>query len=337
MLSEKKGRSYQTILLEVSGIFQLIKKYTEDKQTYSWHSRETLPFDIEVIKKNPEVDIFSEFHNVVLLIRIPDEETHLNSLVFIFLNQNPSNFGVTNSINPLTTDNKSIIAYLLRNTLITEIRRQRENLSVLKSNNQKTREVFENADKMKRMMASTRENYGLSLVKLCQQYLQDIAIPASRSYKFSNGAIEKIKAYTGDLQQLESMMKNTVYYMENLYFDNSGQIEIKEMHLRFDVAENSDRLTDVPAIQQDRYGKTISLLDRLENAALKVKDSNLRMTGTHVGKACNIPVSAPAITDALSNHKSKIQKLVDIYPERWQTIRKEFRPFRNILKNKGEE
>lgn len=182
-------------------------------------------------------------------------------------------------------------------------------------------------------MAGMKENYGLSLIKLCRQYLSAETSKSGRQYSLSTGAMEVIKNYSGDIKALEDMLLNTLDYVNNLYYGREGDIEILEWHLQFEgvgqTALNS--ATGEHEEYEDKYTRTVSLLDKLEEAALKVKSYNLKMTGTNVGQHCPDPISAPAISDALFNHKSKITNLVTMYPGRWETIRKEFRPLKNIV------
>jgi hypothetical protein len=44
------------------------------------------------------------------------------------------------------------------------------------------------------------------------------------------------------------------------------------------------------------------------------------------------PISAPAITDALSKNRILIRQLITRHPGKWEIIRQEFRPLQNILK-----
>ena len=337
LLTEKEIRDYRPRSLDLSRIEPMLKRFSYDHNPFDWYSRQNLPFEIDKKTGNPTIDIFSELQNVVLLLRIPEEDTGENVLVFIYLNENPSNFGITNSINPLTTDNKSIIAYILRNTLITLLQRETENKKVLASNNFRTRTIIDQAEIQKQETKQTREYYGLSLVKLCQQYLSEYSKSMGRQLHFSADAIEKIKGYMGDLKNIESIIEKTVSYAESLNFDTEGDIEISDWHLQFEGPGQEMRLHDKPVMEGDKYAKTISLLDKLESAALKVKSQQLKLTGTNVGQACPTPISAPAITDALYNHKSKINTLVKMNPDRWNTIRGEFRPVINILKDENKK
>lgn len=107
---------------------------------------------------------------------------------------------------------------------------------------------------------------------------------------------------------------------------------ITDLHVQFDDPGSLPVETDSGELSTDKYGKTIQLLNKLEEAALKVKNTNRKMTGTLVGKSCRSPITHAAISESLYNHRFKIKKLVALYPERWSTIRSEFRPFMNILK-----
>jgi hypothetical protein len=331
ILTEKKNKKYTTQALQIDTILPSIQRYIEDNNPFNWYAKTSLPFEIEVQRRNPEINIFSEFENIVLLIRVPDEKEELNDLVFLYLNENPSNFGITNSINPLTTDNKAIIGFLIRRMILNTVNIQRNDKKTLENNNKRTRMIIDKAESMRLEMNRTNDNYGLSLVKLCQQYLSTLAEKNRRKYGLSSSAMEKIKNYKGDIKDLEMIMAESVAYVESLYMEDPGEIEILEWHIQYDNQKSAAE-KEIPVIHIDKYSKTLSLLDRLENAALVVKSNNLKLTGTNVGKACNIPISAPAISDALYNHKSKINHLLKLYPDKWITIRKEFRPLNNVMK-----
>jgi len=166
ILTEKDNNEYATRNLNIETLLPTLQRYMEEKNRFDWYARNSLPFDIDVKDKAPKINIFSELQNIVLLVRIPDETNTFNDLVFLYLNENPSNFGVTNSINPLTTDNKSIIAFLMHNTLKTIITSQRNDRNALATNNSRTRQVISRAESLRFEMQRTKENYGLSLVKL---------------------------------------------------------------------------------------------------------------------------------------------------------------------------
>jgi hypothetical protein len=268
---------------------------------------------------------------------VPDTQRELKNLVFLYLNENPSNFGVTSSINPLTTDNKSIIAFVMTNFIRTFTEMQINDKTILKSYNQRTRQIIDQTESLKYEMQRTKDNYGISLVKLCQQIINLHASACGINFRLSPGALDKIKNYKGEIKDLETIIKDTLAYAKSLYVDYSNDIEILEWHIVFDspAKKETNRATEMNR-HEDKFFKTLSLLDRLENAALTTKSKQLKLTGTNVGSAFQEPISAPAISDALYNHKSKINNLIKRYPDRWETIRTEFKPLKNILEEEKE-
>jgi hypothetical protein len=44
------------------------------------------------------------------------------------------------------------------------------------------------------------------------------------------------------------------------------------------------------------------------------------------------PISAPAITESLGKSREIIRQLLEKYPDKWETIRKEFKPLLNQLR-----
>lgn len=336
ILSEKQKNEYVKQHLNINTILPTLQRFMEEKSPIDWYGKNTLPFEVENKDQNQTINIFSELSNIVLLIRIPDSSNEFNDLVFLYLNENPSNFGVVNSINPLTTDNKSIIGFVLYNTIKTFVKLQNQDRKTQQKFSNQTNVVIEHTELQEFELQRARENYGVSLAKLFQQYISEISKVNHKNYRLTAGAIDKIKSYKGDLKNLESIAQNTIWYVDSLSIGKTDTIDILKWHIHFDGGE--DQPTVISSNQQeDKYQKTRLLLDRLENAALSLKSQQLKLTGTNIGKAFTVPISAPAISDALYNHKSKINSLLDMYPDKWTTIRNEFRPIKNIMTKKDDK
>jgi len=330
-ISEKQNGGYSSKDLEVASVSAELLPFRRDKTPFTWFNKDSIPFEVKNNTGSPVIDIFTELKNVVLLLRLPGAEKGLSDLAFLYFNENPGNFGVSNSDSPLSTESKSVIAFLLYNTLKYDIETKRRNKKVLIFNNERTQKIIAQTEKLSEELQRTHDNYGLSLVKLCRQYLKEHGRKNNRSYVFSRNALEKISNYKGDLKNLERIIEETVDYVNSLYPDVSGEIKITEWHLDFDTEHSfPDDYSEEPRTT-DKYSKTISLLNRLEQAALIVRKQKLKLTGTNVGRSCEVPISAPAISDALYNHKSRITVLLEKYPDKWETIRAEFRPLKNIL------
>lgn len=332
-LTEKSNREYQTSDLDIDDIKGKLLRYMQEKVPHDWFNRQNHPFNLEKKSKNLSPDIFSELQNVILLLRFPEKNKLLSSLVFIFLNDNPGNFGVTNSSNSLTTDNKSIIAFLLRNYISSFLEQQTENISAHNDFIQHTQKILKTANKYKIDLEETREYYGQSLVKLCLQILRTVSMKNRKTYALTDDAVNAIKNYKGDLKELEKKIYETISYIDNLYSNKPDEIEISAMFLDLDNDAFMKTKQPLPNEKEDKYTKTVYLLNRLEESAIRVLDNKLKMTGTNVGQHCEVPISAPAISDALNKHKFKINQLVKMHPEKWPTIRNEFRPVKNVLES----
>jgi len=331
-LSENKNHMYKKSELNIDdNILVILERLMEEKNPYDWHSQQNLPFDIDVKSSYPSIGLFQELQNIILLIRIPDSNHDRSDLVFLYLNENQSNFGLTNSNKPLTTDHKTIIASVLNNSIRAFVNLQKQDKQILKTNNQRTRLIIGQTESLKSDMQRTKENYGISLVKLCQQIIKEWSAKNGKNYKLSAGALDKIKNYKGDIKDLEVIIAETLAYADSLNVEHTSNIDILEWHIVFDIPADKKHERIEVRSSDDQYARTISLLDRLENAALVAKSKQLKLTGTNVGNSFQQPITAPAISDALYNHKSNINSLVKMYPERWETIRTDFRPLKNIL------
>jgi hypothetical protein len=332
ILSEKTNHDYCTQWLNIQKIVPELQHYFDNKNPIDWFDPENLPFDIEVKRPNPGIDLFSELNNVVLLVRITNE-SNSKDLVFIYLEENPSNFGVTDTDKPLSSENKGIIAFLLNHSINVFVNLHKRNKTTLNLHNVRTRQIINQTESMKDEMLKTKENYGVSLVKLCQQIIYELSLISRKKYRLSPGALEKIKNYKGEIKDLEMIIRHTISYIDSLYVDHQNEIDILEWHLIFEKPIIETTLEPAKSPEYEIYARTISLLDRLEDAALVIKSNKKKLTGTNVGSAFPKPITAPAISDALYNHRNKINSLVKKFPEKWVTIKNDFKPLKNILRD----
>jgi len=182
----------------------------------------------------------------------------------------------------------------------------------------------------------TLEKYRRSIVDLSKKYLSDISDREKIDFTLSDEAINELMNYSGDISRLKEVIENAAYEAEVLHFDTDAKVvKIDEYFLDFTTAEAMiSSTTDIDTNSEDRYYKTRLLLDKLEAAIFSLKNENIRITGMNVGKACPVPITAPAITDALKKHRKKILQLMHDNPEKWLLLRKEFRPLQNILVTK---
>jgi hypothetical protein len=311
----------------------MIQKYRSDFHPFIWIKKDDLPFEISTRPRIPTPNLFTELENVILVLRFPNETDKLNDLILIYFNQNLGNFGLNKSDKMLTADNKSIIGNLLYYQFKSFLQLNLANRSLLRKLTNGVRSVInENMtlkDQLKQIMAS----YGDNLINIAQQHMLDLSREYGRNYILMDEALHKIREYKGNLKHLPVILENAVVFTENLLMVNEEDtIHINSYSLDFDSYQVADKTEQFTRKIDSRQSKAMQLLDRLEMATASLKSRNLAIISSNVGKALDPPISAPAITDALRKNSDIIRQLLDKYPDKWETIRKEFKPLLNQLR-----
>jgi hypothetical protein len=312
----------------------IMKKLRSDSSPYSWLMTEDVPFEI-TSKQKKQLNIFNELNNNILLIRITNDYDRLSDLFFIYFNQNLSNFGTVNNSKSISTENKTIIAHLIRNTIQTMHATLRDDKELFAELHANTKSLLKEIDSLKQELESTRTRYNDGVIRLCQNWLLEISQKHDRIYRLSESAMEKLRHFQGDYNDLKDILEKAAHFAESFALDSSDRdILIADFHIILPAVPVkkvteivSENTADVPV----KYSKTLVLLDKLENAALHVKSKNKLLTSANLGNEFPTPISPPAITDALKKHRAKIMFLFKEYPHRWEIIRAEFRPIQNIL------
>ncbi|MCK4639472.1 MAG: hypothetical protein KAT33_08630 [Bacteroidales bacterium] len=309
----------------------LIQKLRKEKTSYNWYKKEELPFDIKEADKL-KMEVFDEFENIVLLLRYFNEHDKKHDLIFFYFNKNVGNFGVCSSDKSLSTENKSIIANLLFNSIKTIIETNSQNLQIWQLLNENTKSIIQNYYSVKEELKIIKKSFGQSLINLCCGYIKEFSAKRNKDYKLTEDALKKISEYNGDINNLKSTIERTLLYVDNTRFDSDNEVfEINDWDINFYDYDFKAKPDDKNIMITNKYTKTILLLDKLENASQEVKSKNYNLTSVNVGNLCPTPISAPAISDALRKHRKKILYLMKKHPEKWRIIRKEFRPLLNII------
>jgi hypothetical protein len=336
-LLRKESGEYVLETFQVSDSHSILSRLRSDNAPYSWLRKEDLPFEIKP-KGKVQLEIFNELNNSILLIRILNTYDSKNDLYFIYFNQDLSNFGTISPNRILSTENKTIIGHILRNTIMAVIRNNNNDKELFATLNENTRAMIKERNVLRDELTITREKYKEGLIRLSSSYLADLFNSNGVIYRLSDDAMKKIREYAGDIGNLKPIIAKAARFAETMNLEGTtGEVLIADFHLVVDEKNDprqkesiSEPVGDVPV----KYSKTFLLLDKLENAALHVKSKNLLLTGANIGLEFPTPVTPPAITDALKKHKQKILFLFQEYPGRWATIRTEFRPVQNILNAK---
>ncbi len=311
----------------------MVQKFRDNNIQYNWHKKDEIPFEL-VSKRTFPDNLFSEIENLILLLRYKNEADQKYDLLFVYFNQNLSAFGLKAADKVLSPDNKLIIGNIFYHYFKSLLALNRFNLSVLKSVNTTIKYVVNENLKLKEESSFTQKNYGESMVSLCQQYLQELSVKNNKKYLLSEETIQKIRTYKGNIRHLQDIIEQALVFMENLEFDNEADpLLIEAYSLNFERFQSVLKQEPETTRKIDsRESKTMLLLDKLETSASTLKSKNVPLIGINIGRAMTVPISAPAITDALKKHRRTILNLFGKYPDKWEVIRNEFRPVMNLMK-----
>lgn len=314
-----------------------LQKLRSKKTHIDWLTRSSLPFETESGNTN-QYQIFSAIKDTVLILRFPNEKDGLYDLLLIYFMESSLTFGVKSLNTQLGPDHKNIIGMLIYNSINTIMHIINSDRSVYNNVIGSTRSVVNRFNEVQDELQRTQKNYGLSLVDLCKHYLNEFSIQYAKVYEMDSSGEQKITNYKGELNSLRNIIENAVVFADHLEYNNPNDvILITDVHIDFQRFDQHQTKKDSVIHLEERYARTIILLDKLEHAASTLYEQNLSLTGKNVGSNCPKPISAAAISDALSNHQKIIRYLIDKYPQKWLTIRNHFRPVKNILLVKRKE
>jgi hypothetical protein len=204
---------------------------------------------------------------------------------------------------------------------------------LLRTLNNGVRAVIGDNISLKEQLNQIQASYGENMINIAQQHLQDLSKEYGRSYILTDEALNKIRNFKGNLKHLPVILENAIVFTANLLMLSEEEIvNIQSYSLDFDSYQVIEKTEQFTRKIDSRQSRAMQLLDKLEMAALGLKNKNIAIISSRVGQALDPPVSAPAITESLGKGRDLIRQLLEKYPEKWETIRKEFKPLINQLR-----
>jgi len=314
----------------------MIQKYRSEYHQFSWIKKGDLPFELSFHQHLSVPTLFTELENVILVLRFKNEADKLYDLLMIYFNKNLGNFGLNKSEKILTADNKAIIGHLLYYQFKSFLQMNLANRNLLHTLNNGVRSVINDNLSLKDQLAQIKVGYGDNMVNIAQQYLLDFSREHGRSYILTDEALNKIREYKGNLKHLPIILKNAVVFTENLLLLNEEEIiKIHPYSLDFDSYQVLEKTEQFTRKIDSRQSKAMQLLDKLERAANLLKSRNITIISSKIGQVLDPPISAPAITESLGKSRELLRQLLEKYPDKWETIRRDFKPLINQMR-KGE-
>lgn len=323
-------------LLDTRENMIMIQRFRSAPLTFTWIKKDEIPFDLQSNKRIAAApDLFTEFDKVILVLRFNNESDHMNDLLFIYFNHNLGNFSLAKSDRILSAENKTIIGHLLYYQFKSILQMNLDNRKLLGTLHQVVKGVIHENLSLKDQLNQVQASYGENIISMASQILSELSKEYERIFQLDQDAIQKLKEYKGNLKHLTGIIRNAVIFTENLLIrDDDEPATLYSYTLDFESYQVDDKLELITRKIDSRQSRAMIFLDRLERAAQILKARNQPFTSVNIGKAMIPPVSAPAISDALGKMQEFLPQILDEYPEKWELIRKEFKPLQNKLEKK---
>lgn len=321
-----------TRTLEVDGeLSNQINRISQERLLYQWLRPDLLPFTDKKTLGISQLDMFSEKQHLVLLVRLNEDKDN-TCLFYLFFRNNQSNFGISDSQTELDTSHKAIIGKMASSFASNTMANHLKTLSKEKSFKERTKTIIEHKSQE---VESINDHFNKWKTEWIDNYLSEISQRDGFNYVISDKGRNKLLDKAVDYPSLKKSIDETVVYICELDdFVLGDDIFIEDSFIIINQSNNKALHVEQPAINT-RIGKTMQLLDRLENAALGLYNKGRSITSADVGAHMEKPITAPAISDALRKNSTRIHQLFEQYPSRWQTIRRHFKPIMNLSSKKN--
>lgn len=307
-----------------------INKERDKEADFEWFENKGLPYLIGE-KNGKNRTLFNEMEMIVLLVRIRNRYDGKKDLIFLFFDKEMKQFGLTTGDKILSAGIKTILEKSFVKLLVRMADEVYSDQEILINISENVISSGKNIERLNQKIRMSEEKYAVMLEVSARQFLEKYSRLYHRNYVFTEGAIAQIKKYPGTFIQLDAVVKSAVDVVNNLLvFEPKSAIPINEVHLNFNVIEEVET-EKVSPLDHGHLTIAAKFLDRLENAAISVKMRKLPLTSENVANAHNKPIKPPAISYNAKYHKEKIIYLLQNYPDKWPTIRNDFKPLLNLI------
>ncbi len=259
----------------------------------------------------------------VLKLYFPSPVDDFKDLILIAFPQNVFLKSLNAKFKGISAQEKHILSNILCTIFSVEHNRVIEERDFLASveyiNRKKDARIKQLTDDLK----STEQLYSSSIRNIIHDFKNKLEKQLNKTFVINNQVIYKLAKERLTIENIELAIKNAVYLAYNLNVSEES-IQISVDHIQLDKLQQvKSKPASTTAIND---GKTATLLDKYEEAAIRASAFGLVINGKNVAAQLNPPVTPPAITDAIKKNKSKIAYLLQQYPEKWTNVRKSIRP-----------
>ena len=308
----------------------IVIKFRKKKKEVMWADLDDLP--INPVKESRKLEIKQlsiqdEIEQNVLIFRIPSLNDDSFDVFALSFAKTFSNFYIPSGRNVLSSELKTTIGKTVRSQIqwLYEFHaKQSTSINRIQhAYQQNIDELDESNEILAREQATNRD----LLEKYLTQLIRNQEITLNCKIVLKNGFLDRIKNSGFGIESIKMIVEtavNTAYDLalnKSIIYLTPNLIQHKKQ--TFQAVHQTSQLAAL--------NKTVALLDRYEQAARQIELRSERINGRNL--AAELQISAPAITDAIKKHNSKIKRLLEKYPSKWPLICDFIRPIREIKWN----
>lgn len=300
-----------------------LENFRKQRARFTWIDQELLTGS----HSEDQLKISGEFKNHTLLLRFANQHDGNSDLLLIYFKNEESVFRMSGKPQKLSTELKhSLASVYIRNLDV--IRKQIEQDAsideIIKAHSQ-NKQGHEND--LNNELSELRERQFTLIRSIAKRLILRLLNKDEFHIEWKEEAIIYLAKHFNDYDQIEKVLKKAVIIALNETNDQD-KITIEASHIITNDVLRQEEVNNQIAI---RYQRTITLLDRYEEAASLLVKQKQSITGSNLGMNLQPPISAAAISDAIRKHASKISHLLNKNPDRWSILRSHFKPIQNKL------
>jgi hypothetical protein len=289
-----------------------VVKFRKTKKEVLWADLDDLPTNPVQESKKLEIkqlSIQDEIEQNVLIFRVPSLNDDSFDVFAISFSKTFSNFYIPSGRNVLSS------FHAKQSVSINRIQHAYQ---------QNSDELDDSHQVLEREQATNRD----LLEKYLTQLIRNQEITLNCKIVLKSGFLDRIKNSGFGIDSIKTIVDTAVNTAYDLALDKSMIYLTPNLIQR---RENVNESAFNKSSQLAALDKTVALLDRYEQAARQLETRSERINGRNL--ASELQISAPAITDAIKKHNTKIRRLLEKYPVKWPLICDFIRPIREIKWN----
>ena len=295
-----------------------INKIRVSTKKANWIKPEQVPFEAKNHQAE-QLSFIDEEESSVLELRFANAKDKKSDVLYFYFKNHIGNFKLSNTNEAMGVAIKEVIQNLMYNQIVLY-------LNDYYSNKEVHSKVVTNPnfDKLQFKVNSLQDENFKQIKETYSYILNELTSEEDTDFVLSKSAINKIRQSNIPLKEVKATLQHSLEVLVNQVV--LGKVyEISD----YDIIV-TPKNASTKTVVEESLEKTAQFLDRYEQAANLLASKQLKITGVNIGAYCEPNISAAAISDILKKHHKKIAILLERNPEKWKTIRSEFRPVATI-------